>query len=141
MSKCDLSVDIIEQPLNIYLGQDSIYANVGSDVINLRVLEETIKTYQFDQIFKASVDGFVGFSDIAVLASYFVFNEIPNGSVNGVNKIYLTQFTPIVGTVVVFLNGLLQAPNLDYYISGNQIEFVKAPKLNMDVYVCYIKKN
>jgi hypothetical protein len=141
MSDCNLTVDIIETPLNVYLGNDSIYANVGSDVINIRLLEETIKTYQFDQIFKASIDGFVGFSDIAVLASYFVFNEIPSGLINGVNKIYNLEFTPIAGTVVVFLNGLLQAPNFDYIITDNQIQFVKAPKINMDVYVCYIKKN
>lgn len=72
-----------------------------------------------------------------------ICNEIPSGLINSSNVTYTLANTPVTGTVMVFLNGLLQAPGvgLDYTISGTTITFVKAPRTNSDLYVSYIIDN
>lgn len=72
-----------------------------------------------------------------------ICNEIPSGLINSLNVTYTIANTPVTGTVMVFLNGMLQAPGggLDYTISGTTITFVKAPRTNSDLYVSYIIDN
>jgi len=72
-----------------------------------------------------------------------ICNEIPSGLINSSNVTYTIANTPVTGTVMVFLNGMLQAPGagLDYTISGTTITFVKAPRTNSDLYVSYIIDN
>ena len=79
----------------------------------------------------------------AVLESDIVANEIPTGLINSLNVTYTIANTPVTGSVMVFLNGLLQAPGggLDYTISGTTITFVKAPRTNSDLYVSYFIDN
>ena len=68
-----------------------------------------------------------------------ICNEIPSGLINSLNTDFTIANTPVTGTVMVFLNGVLQAPGgLDYTISGTTITFTKAPKTNMTLYVFYI---
>lgn len=137
---CDpLTVDIIDNPINVELGADIFSSNLSSDVINIRLLEDTIKTYTLEEIFQSSIDCFIGSTNSAVLANYFVINEIPNGLINNFNNVYVLAYTPIAGTTLVFLNGLLQAPNLDYTISGTTITFMKPLRVNSDLYVSYIR--
>jgi hypothetical protein len=77
----------------------------------------------------------------AVQDDEVICNEIPSGLINSLNTSYTIANTPVTGTVMVFLNGLLQAPGggLDYTISGTTITFVKAPHTGSDLYVYYIK--
>ena len=105
------------------------------------MLEETIKTYHCEEIFQCGIDGFIGSSDISVLASYFIVNEVPVGAKDNVNNIYTLAYTPIAGKAVIYLNGLLQAPNFDYTIIDNIITFVKPLRPMYDVYVSYIRSN
>jgi hypothetical protein len=72
-----------------------------------------------------------------------ICNEIPTGTIGGGNVTFNIANAPVVGTVMVFLNGLLQAPGvgLDYTIAGQTITFVKAPHTNSDLYVAYIINN
>ena len=62
--------------------------------------------------------------------------EIPQGTVDGINKIFITNYTPIPNSEHVFLNGLLQ-DNDDYLISGNTISFVEAPYPNSKIKCSY----
>lgn len=138
--KCEhLSVDIIEQPINVLIGQDTFNANLSADILNIKILEETIKTYHLDEVFQSTINGFCGSSDPSVIANYFVFNEIPAGLKNNINKIYTLANTPVAGASVVYLNGLLQAPNFDYTMIGNTITFVKALRPTYDLYVSYMR--
>jgi hypothetical protein len=141
MSCTPLTVDIIDSPIIVELGTDILNSNILSDNINVRLLEGTIKSYTLEEIFQSSIDGFIGSTNSTVLANYFVINEKPIGLINNINHTYILVNTPVVGTVLVFLNGLLQAPGvgLDYTISGSTITFVKAPKTNNDLYVSYIR--
>lgn len=135
----NLTVDIIDNEINVDLGTDILSGNVQSDAINIRLLEDTIKTYTLEEIFQSSIDCFIGSSSSSVLANYFVINEIPIGLINNINNIYTLLYTPINRTTIVFLNGLLQAPNLDYTINENIITFFKPLRPNSDLYVSYIR--
>ena len=53
-----------------------------------------------------------------------VRNEIPSGTINGVNTTFTLENTPIGGSVNVYLNGLKLTPSVDLYtFSGNTITF------------------
>ena len=72
----------------------------------------------------------------------FIRNEIPSGIINSINKVFSLINNPVVGTVELYLNGMLQYPGVgfDYTISGNIITFNKAPRSNSEVLVHYIKQ-
>ena len=62
----------------------------------------------------------------------FVFNQ-PLTTVSG-TQVYLIPHIPVSGTVTVYLNGLLQEPNMDYMITGQIITFLIGIELN-DVFL------
>lgn len=70
-----------------------------------------------------------------------ITNEIPSGLINSGNTDYELANTPVVGTVEIYLNGMLQAPGagLDYTISGKDITFTKAPRTNSELLASYVK--
>lgn len=71
----------------------------------------------------------------------FVANEIPVGAIDSHNTQFTVAHTPVLGTVQVILNGSVQSPGSgkDYTISGKVITFVKAPKVNSEVLVNYLR--
>lgn len=69
----------------------------------------------------------------------FVFNEVPSGTVNGVNTSFTLANTPVAGKTTVYLNGLLQKPTEDYTITGGSISFVTAPETGALLLANYIK--
>ena len=69
-----------------------------------------------------------------------VDHETPTGSVNSVNTVFTLAYTPIAGTVLVFLNGVLQEPSgTDYSISGTTITFIIPPLTGQRVR-CFYRK-
>ena len=60
-----------------------------------------------------------------VQSSDYVANETPSGMVDGINSAFTLAFTPVVGSVTVFLNGLAEVPGVNgaYTISGSTITF------------------
>lgn len=58
----------------------------------------------------------------------FVDGEVPSGSINGTNTIFILAYTPISGSVHLFLNGQRQhTTNNDYSITGSTITYTTAP--------------
>jgi hypothetical protein len=55
--------------------------------------------------------------------------EVPTGSVNGINRVFILTQTPELQSEHLFLNGILQDPgdDEDYTISGRTITFIDAP--------------
>lgn len=62
--------------------------------------------------------------------------EVPQGLVDGTNKIFTINNIPILNSEHLFLNGLLQ-DNDDYSISGNTITFVEAPYISSKIKCSY----
>lgn len=57
----------------------------------------------------------------------FVDMETPAGAVNGINGVFtLTQAPAPAASLLLFRNGILQKPGLDYMISGNTVTFLSA---------------
>jgi len=122
--------------------------DLGIDTVQLA--DEAVTESKID-IFNAPVEGYylkytsngLEWADVdedAVKEDDLIFHEIPSGSINSINTSFTLSSTPVTGTVQVFLNGLLQAPGtgMDYTVSGNAIEFAKAPRTNSDLYAHYV---
>jgi hypothetical protein len=69
----------------------------------------------------------------------FVDKEKPNGLIDGVNKIFELNKTPIPGSEHVFLNGILQDSGVefDYILDEKIIIFNEAPLENMRIICSY----
>jgi len=65
--------------------------------------------------------------------------EIPSGSINGINKIFILQYLPVEGSEHVYLNGLLQESGIsgDYEISNSTITFKEAPPTDIKLRCTY----
>ena len=79
--------------------------------------------------------------DSVVLVANFIANEVPSGTIDSSNKVFILAHTPVIGTVQVYLNGMVQYPGLlfDYTISIKTITFNKAPRTNSEIVVHYIR--
>lgn len=73
--------------------------------------------------------------------SSYVCRETPGGTINGSNTAFTLANTPIAGTEMVFLNGLLQNPGAgnDYTISGSAITYLTAPTTGDVLRATYLK--
>lgn len=72
-------------------------------------------------------------------ASNFVFNEVPSGTINGINTTFTLANTPTAGTVRVFLRGLRMKLTTDYTISGSTITMINIPGTGDDLITDYLK--
>ena len=58
-----------------------------------------------------------------------VESETPSGTIDGSNKTFVLSATP-AGQMMLFLNGMYQAANIDYAISNKTVTMTSAPKPN-----------
>ncbi len=65
----------------------------------------------------------------------FKDKEILSGPINGINKTFTLQYSPIEGSEHIYLNGLLQESGIhgDYIISGSTITFKEAIPANANL--------
>ena len=63
--------------------------------------------------------------------SSVVANEVPTGDIDGENAAFTLASIPVLNTVKIYLNGLLQQPGegKDYTVSGQTVTFVIAPQV------------
>lgn len=84
----------------------------------------------------------IGMGDgVGLVATNFVYNEIPTGAVDGVNAVFTLADAPVAGKQSVFLDGVKQDPNAasDYTIAGAVITFTVAPMVGTAILADYIK--
>jgi hypothetical protein len=62
--------------------------------------------------------------------SRYIVREVPSGTKNNSNKIFTLAHTPVAGTEMLFVNGILQnyGATEDYTISGGTLTINDAPK-------------
>lgn len=70
-----------------------------------------------------------------------VTREVPSGSVNGSNASFTLANTPVSGSELVFINGILAEPGDAYTISGSSITFLPAPQSGDEIHVTYKTDN
>lgn len=75
-----------------------------------------------------------------IQVSKYIARETPSGSVNGSNTSFTLANTPVAGSEMVFLNGILQEPGAgnDYTISGATITYLAAPATGDRLRVTYL---
>jgi hypothetical protein len=65
--------------------------------------------------------------------------EVPSGSVNGINKTFTLSVSPIANSACcLFLNGALLIQGTHYTLSDKTATFVDAPAVGQDVAAFYI---
>jgi hypothetical protein len=69
------------------------------------------------------VDGTAGPCASSVIFPSFVTGETPAGTVNGLNTTFTLANTPSGSSLMLFRNGVLVAPGLDYTLTGSTIQF------------------
>jgi hypothetical protein len=69
----------------------------------------------------------------------FKDKEILSGSINGINKVFTLQYSPVEGSEHIYLNGLLQENGIDgdYQISDSTITFKEAPPTDIKLRCTY----
>lgn len=69
-----------------------------------------------------------------------VWNDIPSGTVNGVNAVFvLTQTPNPAGSLLLFLGGMLQmAGGNDYALAGRTVTFTSPPPAGLVVVAQYV---
>ena len=75
-------------------------------------------------------------------SNIIVWNEIPNGMIDGTNVVFTTKYNPLSSEkVLVFVNGVLQEKenDADYTLTGNVITFNAPPEIGSKVLVTYSK--
>ncbi len=71
--------------------------------------------------------------------TYFVFNEIPSGLINGVNKTFTLASAPKpTDKCEVFINGIKQKLTTEYSLSGAIITMINAPAPTDTIFVNYL---
>jgi len=79
-----------------------------------------------------AVDGTV------VTNTRYIANEVPTGTINGVNADFTLANTPESGKTMVFRNGVLQIPTTHYTIAGAVITMNEAPLTGDSILATYI---
>jgi len=53
--------------------------------------------------------------------------EVPTGSVDGTNNVFVLANEPISGTLALYVRGILQEPDIDYVITGQTVTMTLPP--------------
>lgn len=110
---------------------------------NIRIINAGLKPYsgrasvkKSTQVTFLSTVEFISIRDksMGTLYSYYkeyatknIENEVPTGTINGINTNFTLTNTPVSGNENVYLNGMRQKNTVDYTISNNIITFISAP--------------
>jgi hypothetical protein len=80
-------------------------------------------------------------NNFIILSTWQVFNEDLTSQINGVNNIFTTNSPFVVGSLQVFVDGLLQRPGTNYSVSGSQtFQFIsQIPVSGQDILCSYLK--
>lgn len=81
------------------------------------------------------------FAWILWVDAYFetVLNETPGGNIaDGVSTTFATSFTPIPGTVTIYVDGIQQIATIDYNIVGGAITFTAPPADGAQILTNYL---
>jgi hypothetical protein len=95
----------------------------GVAVINQNGQIETVVGNLGDCVF---VDGTTGPCSSGITLPTFVNGETPAGLINGLNATFTLANTPAAASLLLFRNGLLVQPGIDYTLNGSTIQFLNS---------------
>lgn len=84
----------------------------------------------FSQVYVQNING--------IPATFKVYNEVPSGTVDGVNAVFTTAYTPVAGSTQLYRAGLRMTPGgVDYTQSGPTLTFAIPPASGDNILVDY----
>lgn len=75
--------------------------------------------------------------DGAIAGSVDFEEEVPSGTVDGVNFVFTLSQTP-VDMVQLTLNSRILRPTIDYVLVGDELTLTEAPAVGQELYAIYI---
>ncbi len=121
----------------------NLIANGGGGAGNVRVSGDVVPWISGNFSLGASD---IPFGDLyvqtinGVVATSGIFNEIPSGSINGINATFTLAFSPLFNSQRVFRAGLRMTPDgVDYLMTGTTITFLTPPSSGDNIVVDYEK--
>jgi hypothetical protein len=150
LNELQLRFDTIKnrEPVNVTPETEQYVEHVTGGILDYADIYEDLKnnvsaTYSFEP---DSINARIISLLEALVADYNnrpslrIYNETPIGEIDGVNKDYELSETPLMGTLQVYLNGLLQTEGLDYTLNDKTISFTLEP-LSGWIIKCSYDKN
>lgn len=133
----------VQNTYGLYIEDQSFGLNSNYAIKTNLGLVEFGDTVQIDnlggggtQMVTADNDGILSVQAIPGGAS-FIDNEIPSGTVDGVNTVFTLANIPTTGSQHIYVNGLRQTPTVDYTISADTITFTVAPVISSNLLADY----
>ena len=124
---------------------DGTLANAADDTVAsskaVKVYADALKTDLQGQINDAVTELEGQVNDAVTKLEVHVDEEVPVGTIDGVNKVFVIANIPKAGSVKVYLNGirLRSGAENDYVLEDKNITFVDAPQVNDSLFVDYRK--
>jgi len=130
----------MSSPLNAHNNLSSLQGGASNEYYHLTSAQHQAATRNAN----ASQNGLLSSTDWTTFnnklsSTNYKCRETPSGTKNGSNQTFTLANTPISGTEMVFVNGILQEPGAgnDYTISGNTITMLTAPLSTDKLFVTY----
>ena len=116
----------------------ALKVNVGDGI---ELLADAVTVKLDGTSLSKSASGLKADASIVQYVANYVTREIPAGLIDGINAVFTLANTPVVGTEMIFLNGILQDVGVgnDYTIVGATITFASAPVVGDKIRVTYLK--
>lgn len=126
LDRIDVEIDDIQRRINIPANDLSTQLKYFTDQIN--------QLYYIINQQQNVIDNLNNNNNTTGLPNFrydMVDKEIPTGLIDGINKIFILEKPPVIGSESIFLNGVLQDSVKDYSIQGSQLVFFEAPLEDM----------
>jgi len=91
------------------------------------------------QVGLSDVDNTTDAAKLAAALAKFVVGEVPSGTVNGINTVFILVNIPAANTLALYNVIRLKGGGVDYTLSSNSITFTTAPEVGSILQADYIK--
>lgn len=109
-----------------------LFKTTAGEVLRMRIPNSGTPTVEISGDLNLTAGSTYKINGAAILQERdtFVDNEVPGGAIDNANTLFTLASTPILGSVSLYQNGVLQRAGLghDYTISGSTITFIVAPQ-------------
>lgn len=135
----DISINYIDNPLEIISDEFITTIDLNNSSASITNIENS---FSYSEIYTPEIY-ITEVTEICPSTSdltLFISGDIPQGLIDGINSLFITNFNFIPESVEVYLNGVRQKLIDDYQtIGNNNIQFLISPTIGESILIDYIK--